>query len=48
MIKYIFSQAKKFFLIGIVVFLAGYFAAARSEQCHQNQIQNQTEVQHHG
>lgn len=44
MIKYVFSQVKKFFLIGIIVFLAGYMAASVSEQCHQTDIQNQTEV----
>lgn len=44
MIKYVFSQAKKFFLVGIIIFLAGYMAASVSEQCHQTDIQNQTEV----
>jgi hypothetical protein len=44
MIKYYRKQISKFLLIGVLVFLAGYFAAAQSEQCHQQDIQNRTEV----
>lgn len=43
-IKYLYSIAKKFFIVGVIIFAAGYLAAAQSEQCHQNQIQNRTEV----
>lgn len=46
MIKHVFAQIRKFFIIGLLVFTAGYLAAQHSEQCHQQEINNRTEVQH--
>lgn len=44
MFKYYRNLVSKFLLVGAIVFLAGYFAAAHSEQCHQQDIQNRVEV----